>query len=298
MTKLKLGFVGLGAMGQAMVKKIIAAGFALQVYDLNQQALQQAEALGATPAQSLEDLGADKDLVLISVSNADLTEEVICAPGGLLSSMQASGIIVDLGTTPSAQCRELAARAEQHNKYFLDAPVSGSTPWAERGQLAMMVGGNKQAFTRVRPVLESFSDKIHYLGNSGKGQLLKLCHQLTFVATLTGLAEAIALAERNDLNTETVLSILADCVAPNHVIDFMMPLAAHNTFDQGQGTLKLGHKDIKAVLQSAEDSGIKLALAEMLNHYLDQAMTNGHEESDLFALVDMARKESYNNTLA
>ena len=296
MSELRLGFIGLGAMGQAMVNRILAAGFALQVYDRDQTVLLQAQAKGASSAQNIGELGADKDLVLVSVSNADLTEAVICAPDGLLASMRTGGIIVDLGTTPSAQCRKLAARAKQHGKYFLDAPVSGSTPWAELGELSMMVGGNENAFARARPVLASFSNKLHYLGKSGNGQLLKLCHQLTFVATLTGLAEAIAFAERNDLEAETVLRVLSDCVAPRHVIDFMLPLAKHESFDQGQGTLKLGHKDIQAVLQSAEEAGIKLPLAEVLNSYLDQAMSSGREEPDLFALVDMAREESYTNT--
>lgn len=295
MSDLKLGFIGLGAMGQAMVNRILAAGFALQVYDRDKTVLQQAQAKGASSAQNIGELGADKDLVLVSVSNADLTEAVICAPGGLLASMPTGGIIVDLGTTPSAQCRKLAVRAKRHGKYFLDAPVSGSTPWAELGELTVMVGGNESAFARARPVLASFSNKLHYLGKSGNGQLLKLCHQLTFVATLTGLAEAIAFAERNDLEAETVLRVLSDCVAPRHVIDFMLPLANRDSFDQGRGTLKLGHKDIQAVLQSAQDAGIKLPLAEVLNSYLDQATNSGREEPDLFALVDMAREEAYTN---
>lgn len=296
MNELKLGFVGLGAMGLAMAKRLNSAGYLLQAYDRSAEALNQAEVLGITVANTLAETGTGQGLVLISVSNADLMEQVITGAGGLLENMPPEGIIVDLGTTPYAQSRELASLARQHNKYFLDAPVSGSTPWAEKGHLAMMVGGDQQAFALARPVLERLSNKIHYLGESGKGQLAKLGHQLTFVATLTGLAEAIALAERHDIDAKTLLTVLNDCVAPGHVLDFMLPLAANNQFDHGQSTLKLGQKDIKAVLQSAENCGIKLALAEMLDTYLDQAMTRGFEKSDLFALIDMARQQIYQNT--
>ena len=295
MSDLKIGFVGLGAMGQAIVKRILGANFSLQVYDLNHEAIQAAEALGATPASNIANLARDKEIIFVSVSTGDLTEQVICAPDGLLSHMNSGGIIIDLGTTSNTQSREIAEQVERNGQHFLDAPISGSTPWADIGELAMMVGGQQEAFMRVRPVMESFSDKIHYLGKSGNGQLLKLCHQLTLVATLTGLAEAITLAERNELSAETVLNVLKDCVAPRHLIDFLMPLAKQGNFDQNQGTLKLVHKDIKAVLQSAEHAGLQLPLAETLHHYLDQAMEGDREESDLFALVEMARKESYNN---
>jgi len=157
----------------------------------------------------------------------------------------------------------------------------------------MMVGGDQSAYERVLPIFRSFANKIHYLGGSGNGQLLKLCHQLTFVSTITGLSEAIALAEAHGLKAKMVLDVLADCVAPRHVIDFMLPMAECERFDQGRGTLKLGHKDLQAVNKSAQDVNLELPLAEVLLGYMDKAMKEGWQEADLFALVDMARDEFY-----
>ncbi|MFT6624909.1 MAG: 3-hydroxyisobutyrate dehydrogenase-like beta-hydroxyacid dehydrogenase [Cycloclasticus sp.] len=295
MNSFQIGFIGLGAMGQAIVARILRAGYPITVYDLSEAAVNSAVSMGAKEAKNLKQLAASKELVFICVSHADITEQLVCEPGGLLDSMSEGGVIVDLGTTPPEQCRELAKKAASKGKVFLDVPISGSTPWAEAGSLAMMVGGDKPAYERVLPVLTSFADKIHYLGESGSGQLLKLCHQLTFAATLNGLSEAIALAERNGQNATTVLKVLSDCVAPNHVIDFMLPLAKNDTFDQGQGSLKLVYKDLQAVLRTAQEVDIKLPLAEVLSAYMIQAMEGGWEEADLFALVDMARNEFYSN---
>ena len=293
METFKIGFVGLGAMGQAIVSRIIQAQYSVAVHDLSQKAVNVALESGACSVEDSNEPGRDKNLVFLSVSNADIAEKLICEAGGLLDSMDEGGIIVDLGTTPSSQCRELAKEADARGKVFLDAPVSGSMPWAESGTLAMMVGGEQSAYKRIFSVLNSFANKIHYLGASGNGQLLKLCHQLTFVSTLTGISEAIALAEHHGLKAKTVLEVLGDCVAPKHVIDFMLPGADNERYDQGRGTFKLGHKDLQAVVRSAKDVDLQLPLADVLLSYMDKAMKNGWQEADLFALVDMARDEFY-----
>lgn len=293
MAEFKIAFVGLGAMGQAIASKIIQAEHAVQVHDLSKQAVEEMVEKGATSLEENVDLGTNKNLIFLSVSHADITEKLICDEGGLLDSMDEGGIIVDLGTTPSGQCRELAKLARIKGKVFLDAPVSGSTPWADAGTLTMMVGGDQTAYEQVLPILKCFASKIHYLGVSGNGQLLKLCHQLTFVSTITGLSESIALAEQNGIKAKAVLDVLSDCVAPQHVIDFMLPMAENERFDQGRGTLKLGHKDLQAVQKSAQDVDLQLPLAEVLLSYMDKAMKEGWQDADLFAMVDMARDEFY-----
>jgi len=291
MNSITIGFIGLGAMGQAMLGRLLQAGLSVDVYDLDDAAITDAVKAGAKKASSVASLAKGKNLVFVSVSHADITEKLLCEPNGLLETMEQGGIIVDLGTTPSPQCRHLAKIAQAKGMVFLDAPVSGSTPWAIDGELAMMVGGEEEAFEKIQPILKLFANKIHYLGDSGNGQLLKLCHQLTFVSTLSGISEAIALAERSGQSAQKVLEVLADCVAPKHVIDFMLPLAASGSFDQGRGSLKLLQKDFHAILSSSEDADIELPLSKVLSGYLDKAMNNGWQDSDLFALVDMARQE-------
>ena len=295
MENFRIGFIGLGAMGQPIVGRLLQGGYAVQVTDLSAELVASAKAAGATVAADSKALGVGKNLVFMSVSNATITEQIVSEPGGLLDSMDEGGIIVDLGTTPRNKCRELAAAAVARGKQFLDMPLSGSTPWALEGALAVMVGGDEDAFKRILPVLETFGDKIHYLGESGSGQLLKLCHQLAFMATLTGLSEAIAFGERNGQSAETVLKVLGDCVSPRHVIDFLLPMAEGSRFDQGDGSLKIFHKDLAAVLDSAEDTGITLALTERIYDYFDQAMTGGRESTSSFGVVQLARDEFYKN---
>ncbi|MBL4622218.1 MAG: NAD(P)-dependent oxidoreductase [Immundisolibacteraceae bacterium] len=288
-----IGFIGLGVMGQPIVARLVQAGHAVEVSDLSAEAVANAVAAGATAATNSSTIGAGKNLVFISVTNAAITEQIVCDPGGLLDTMDAGGIIVDLGTTPSPKCRELAQISTSKGKQFLDIPLSGSTPWAVNGTLASMIGGDRQAFDRIKPVIESFSDKINYLGESGSGQLLKLCHQLAFMSTLTGLAEAIALGERSGHSAATVLKTIGDCVSPRHVIDFMLPMAEADAFDQGGGSLAIGHKDLKAVLATAEEAGIRLPLTETVFGYFDKALTGGREKTDMFGVVQLARDEFY-----
>lgn len=295
MEVLNIGFIGLGVMGQPIVGRLLQAGYAVEVSDLSADAVATAVAAGATATSDSSPVGTGKDLVFISVTNAAITEQLVCDPGGLLDTMDEGGIIVDLGTTPRPKCRQLAAAAAAKGKQFLDVPLSGSTPWALEGTLAVMVGGDEAAYNRILPALETFGDKIHYLGGSGSGQLLKLCHQLAFMATLTGLSEAIALGERNGQSAETVLSVLGDCVSPRHVIDFLLPMAKSGSFDQGDGSLKIFHKDLTAVLDSAVDADITLPLTEKIRDYFDQAMIGGRESTSSFGVVQLARDEFYKN---
>ena len=295
---MKLGFVGLGTMGMPILEHLLAGGHDVVVFDVAEAAMRQAQQLGATPGRSVANAAHGAEVVFASVTNQVVLEEILLGPEGLLELMPPGSVIVDLGTTAAPKCREFAAAAAEKSIGFLDAPLSGSGPWAKSGKLAVMVGGDKAAFERCRPLLELFgaADKIFYLGESGSGQTAKLCHQLAFMGTLVGLAEAMALGERAGLTKSRVLEVIGACVSPRHVVDFLQPVVESEAYRQTDGGLAIFHKDLKAVLAMAQDLNFSAPLAETLFGYYEQALAAGRGDLNAFGAIQLAQEEFFSNS--
>ena len=295
---MKLGFIGLGTMGMPILEHLLTAGHEVAVYDVSTAAMQRAAQAGATLVEEVGDTARGAEVVFASVTNQTVLEEILCGPGGILQVMAPGSVIVDLGTTAAPKCREFAAAARDKQIGFLDAPLSGSGPWAKSGELAVMVGGDRAAFDRCRPLLELFGavEKIFYLGESGSGQTAKLCHQLAFMGTLVGLAEAMALGERAGITKSRVLEVIGACVSPRHVIDFLRPVVESETYRDTDGGLAIFHKDLKAVLAMADDLSFSAPLAKTLFGYYEQALQAGRGDLNAFGAIQLAEEEFFTNT--
>jgi 3-hydroxyisobutyrate dehydrogenase-like beta-hydroxyacid dehydrogenase len=174
---------------------------------------------------------------------------------------------------------------------YVDAPLSGSAPWAEAGTLAVMVGADPAAFETVKPLLETFGGSIFHLGPPGSGQIAKLCHQLAFMGTLVGLSEAVVLGERCGIDGVQLMDVLGACVSPRHVLDFYKPKLAARPFGEGPTGLGIFYKDLKAVREfSQQDAGLTLPLGEALLGLFQQAMEAGYKNFDPFGLSELIEK--------
>lgn len=297
-SEMKLGFIGLGTMGMPILEHLLAAGHEVTVFDISETAMADAKALGAQGVESAAAAAIRAEVVFASVSNQTVLEQLLLEAGGLLDVMDPGSVIVDLGTTAAPKCREFAAAAATREIGFLDAPLSGSGPWAKAGELAVMVGGDEASYERCRPLLELFggSEKIFYLGESGAGQTAKLCHQLAFMGTLVGLAEAMALGERAGLTKSRVLEVIGACVSPRHVIDFLQPVVESEAFRDTSGGLAIFHKDLKAVLAMAEDVEFSAPLAQTLFGYYEQALQAGRGDLNAFGAIQLAEEEFFKNS--
>lgn len=286
----RIGLVGLGTMGLPLVRHLLTAGYGVVAFDLDPAACQAAAEAGAGLADSAVTCARDAQLLLVSVSNQQITHELLVEQG-LFEEMGAGGLVVDLGTMEPAMCRELAGHARKHGVQFLDAPLSGSTPWAQAGTLTVMVGGEEEAFARCLPVFRTFGEHIHYLGGSGAGQTVKLCHQLAFMTLLATLGEAAALGEQAGISPGKVMEVLDHCVSPSHVMAFLRPQIASGDWLQPTGNLALGKKDLHAVLETASQRGLDLPLASQATALFDEAAAQ-EPQLNLFGVVDWARRRA------
>lgn len=288
---MRLGFVGVGVMGVPIVRHLVGAGHAVRAYDPSTPALEKAQAAGAHAAQSVGDAADGAQVVFVAVSNQDVLGEVLRQPDGIFERAAPGAVVVDLGTTAPPRCRAFAAEASAAGMNYVDAPLSGSAPWAEAGTLAVMVGAEPAAFQTVKPLLETFGGSIFHLGPPGSGQIAKLCHQLAFMGTLVGLSEAVVLGERCGIDGVQLMDVLGACVSPRHVLDFYKPKLAARPFGEGPTGLGIFYKDLKAVQEfSQQDAGLTLPLGEALLGLFQQAMDAGYKNFDPFGLSELIER--------
>lgn len=213
---MRVAFVGLGKMGLPMARRLVAAGHDLVGFDLDPS---RVAALGAPTADSPEEAADGADAVLVSLPSPAAVEEVLrrvalAVPPGALAA--------DLSTSPPGLSRSLAVELTMLD--LLDAPVSGGPRGAEAGTLTVMVGGSEEAFARALPLLESIGELVVRVGDHGAGQIAKLCNNLIAGATMTAIAEACAIAEREGIPAATLYELLTASTGDSRVLRNRFPL--------------------------------------------------------------------------
>lgn len=188
MNKEKIGFVGLGDIGEPMAMRILEAGFPLRVYNRTAAKTQPLTARGAQSAASAAELARECDIVFLCVSDTAAVEQVVFGPGGIAEGGRPGQLVVDLSTIHPVQTQEMAQRlAAGHGIAWVDAPVSGGPAGARAGTLAVMAGGGAEDVERVRPVLMSFAGRVTHMGPVGCGMATKACNQIGSAMPMTSL---------------------------------------------------------------------------------------------------------------
>jgi 3-hydroxyisobutyrate dehydrogenase-like beta-hydroxyacid dehydrogenase len=169
---LRIGFIGLGAMGLPMARNVLKAGFPLTVWARRPQSAEEIRSEGAGWADSPADLARGADVVITIVTNSPDVEELMTGAQGILTGAYDGLVVADMSTIAPSVSRDLADRAEEKGVGFLDAPVSGGTQGAQAGTLTVMAGGDAEAFERARPVLDAVGKNVFHVGPSGSGQVI------------------------------------------------------------------------------------------------------------------------------
>jgi 3-hydroxyisobutyrate dehydrogenase-like beta-hydroxyacid dehydrogenase len=206
--KPRLGFIGMGGMGSRMAARLLAAGYDVTVYNRHRERTRPLEERGAKVASEPRDLAAHADIVLSSLADDAALEEVMLWPGGALVSASPGTILIEMSTVSLALSHRLHDLARQGGVLVLDAPVSGTTTVAEKGELVIFVGGDKAAYERCLPVLQVLSRQAHYMGPAGAGIAMKLCANTLLGLGIQALAEAVALGLKAGLQRERLVEVL------------------------------------------------------------------------------------------
>lgn len=208
----RLGFIGLGAMGSRMAGRLLAAGYDLTVFNRRRERTRPLEQRGASSAPTPAAVARNAEIVLVSVADDAAAEAVIGGTDGALSAARSGAIIINTSTVSPGLSRGLSEAALVKGAFVLDAPVSGSTPQAEEGQLVIFVGGEQAAYERCRPILAVLGRESFYVGPAGAGSTMKLCVNALLGLGVQALAEAIALGLKAGLERDRFLDVLGSTV--------------------------------------------------------------------------------------
>ena len=251
---MKLGMIGLGAMGHAIAENILKAGHPLAVYDVRAEAYADLIGLGAAPVESLAEMGRTADCVFMMVNTFPQCQSVL---DGLLATMD-HGTVVNMGTIAMPQARQLAQTAAEHGVDMLDSPVSGGTAGAKAGTLTLMVSGPRAVFDRVKPVMDSFASNIALVGTEpGHGQAVKTINQLLVGVHMCATAEAFTLARKCGLDLQAVY----DIIRTSAIFENRGQFVIDRNFDT-RSTLQIQAKDTGIVCDTARAVGAPTLLAD------------------------------------
>lgn len=290
----KIGFIGLGTMGQHMAANLCRAGFDLIVYDVRTEAVQAAVRQGARAADSVGAVGRQSDIVISMLPNTPDVESIVLGERGLAHNPPAQRVIIDMSTISPAAVRTVASALAAQDIDFLDAPVSGGPVGAENAALTIMVGGARDAFDRILTVLRALGTTITHVGESGAGQTLKLCNQLVCGINIQAICEAFALARASGLDLNVLRDVLMGGSAGSWMLDKLGPgMIARDT--RAGFRIDLMLKDLKLVQELAFGLSVPLPATSLVtSQYLD---ARGHGEGGngnqaLFTVYDRMANQS------
>jgi 3-hydroxyisobutyrate dehydrogenase len=262
---LTIGFIGTGVMGSSMAGHLLDAGYPLHVYNRTKSKAEELLARGATWDRSPAALAPQCDVVFTIVGFPSDVEEVYLGGDGLLANAQPGTILVDMTTSTPELAERIANEAGERSCSALDAPVSGGDTGAREGTLSIMVGGPRETFDKVLPLLEHMGGNIVYQGPAGSGQHCKMCNQITIAANMLGVCEAMAYARKAGLDPQTVLASISKGAAGSWSLSNLAPRMIEGNYEPGF-YVKHFIKDMSIASESADamelsTPGLDLALS-------------------------------------
>ncbi len=281
---MRLGFIGLGAMGQPMALQLMRAGHQLSLWGRRRDRLQPLLDQGAMAFASPAELGRHAEMVLTMVTAGDDVAEVTLGPDGLIHGFSPGSVHVDMSTIDPQTARSIAGRLAVRGVAMLDAPVSGGVAAAKSGTLAIMVGGAAATFERARPVLAALGKTIVHVGGAGAGQVAKACNQMVMVATIEACAEAMRLAAASGVAPERVRAAMMGGAGGSTVLDVFGGRMTARDYQAGVEA-RLHHKDFGIVMREACRLGCPLPVGAQVWQQLNALMAHGWGGQDSASLI-------------
>ncbi len=272
-----VGFIGLGNMGGGMSANIQRAGYPMVVYDLREEAAKPLLEGGARLANSPAEVASLCDITLTSLPGPKEVESVSTGPEGVLEGMKLGGIYIDLSTSRPTLIREIEPKFRQKGCHVLDAPVSGGKSGAASGNLAVMVGGEREIFDRVKPILDSFGDKVFYAGSIGAGSVAKLVHNMIGHGVRQAIAEGLTLGVKAGVDAEA----LWECVRRGSLgrmsglHEGIARTVFTGEFDPPSFALELSRKDIGLATDLGREFNVPMPVANLAEQIAIQGMNRG-----------------------
>ena len=282
---MKVGFIGLGIMGFQMAGHLQASQHDLRVFNRSEEkSIKWIESFEGKSLKSLKDVAEFSDVIILCIGKDNDVRNVITAEKGLINNLKAGTIIVDHTTTSSELPIEMNNLLNPLDVQFIDAPISGGQAGAELGQLSIMAGGDKQAFSKINEVINNYAKFTKYMGKSGSGQLTKMVNQICIAGLIQALAEGINFSENVGLNSEDVLEVISKGAAQSWQMENRWQSMLQDEYDHGFA-VDLMKKDLEIVIDKANDSDINLEITKLINDFYTDIQDVGGGRWDTSSLL-------------
>jgi 2-hydroxy-3-oxopropionate reductase len=288
--KSTIGFIGLGIMGTPMSGHLLKAGYTLVVYDLVEERVQELVASGAAAARSCQDVAERSELIISMVPDSPDVEEAYLGAQGVLAGVRPGMLLLDMSTISPVTAVEVATAAKQKGCQMLDAPVSGGDVGAKKATLSIMVGGEREAFERAKPILELLGTPT-YCGPSGAGQTVKACNQIQVALNFIGMAEALVLGAKAGVDPAIVVKVLSAGYAQTRVMDVRGPRIIKGDFEPGFRSC-FHYKDLNIIRETARAYQCALPASALAHELFSAMLANGWGDLDHSAVIKVIEQLS------
>jgi 3-hydroxyisobutyrate dehydrogenase len=275
----EIGFIGLGAMGSPMSKNLIKKGYKLTVYDIIKERMEVSVNLGAQAASSSKEVAERSQVIITMVPSSPNVREVILGREGVIEGIKKGSVVIDMSTIDPLTTREIAKILLDKGVTMLDAPVAKGVSAAIAGSLAIFVGGERGVYEKCKDILSAMGTDIHYVGDIGAGEVVKIVNNLMLATTMCSLAEALVLGVKAGVEPEVLVNALSQgsgnsFVLENHVKNFVLK----GKFEKGVFPVDYMIKDLGLALVTGAGHHVPLYFGALASQAYELARAAGHSQ--------------------
>ncbi|MBZ5502659.1 MAG: NAD(P)-dependent oxidoreductase [Acidobacteriia bacterium] len=281
-----LGFIGLGVMGGEMVNRLLSKGHTVTGYNRTRAKAEWLIQKGMKWADSPRAVVAAADVTFSMVTNSAALQAIAEGPDGMLASLAPGKLLIDMSTVSPAFSRSIAAKVREKGADMVDAPVSGSVVTLQQGKLSVMVGGRKQTFERVKPLLDDIGPKVTYVGDNGQALVMKIATNLSLAVQMLAFSEGILLAEKSGIARETAVDVLVHSAVASPMVQYRGPFVLKLP-DEAWFNVNMMQKDMLLALELGRQVDVPMPTTAVANEFLTAARAMGLVQEDFAVVFDV-----------
>ena len=278
-----LGFVGLGVMGSEMVSRLLDKGHSITGYNRTRAKAERLIKKGMKWADSPREVATATDVTFSMVTNEKALGAVTEGPDGILSAITTGKFLIDMSTVSPGYSRALAAKVREKGADMIDAPVSGSVITLQEGKLSVMVGGRRETFDRLKPILDEIGPKVTYVGDNGLALSMKIATNLSLAVQMMAFSEGVLIAEKSGIKREVAVDVLVNSAVASPMIKYRGPFVLRMP-EEAWFDVNMMQKDMMLALDMGRALDIPLPTTAVSNEFLTAARGMGFAKQD-FAVV-------------
>ena len=286
-----LGFVGLGVMGGQMVNRLLGKGHIVTGYNRTRSKAQWLIDKGMRWADSPRAVAAAADVVFAMVTNSAAIAAVTDGPDGLIAGLRSGKIFADMSTVSPSMSRTVAAKVREKGADMVDSPVSGSVTTLQEGKLSVMVGGRRETFERIKPILQDIGPKVTYVGENGLALAMKIAVNLSLAVQMMAFSEGVLLAEKSGIARETAVDVLTHSAVASPMIQYRGPFVLQQP-EEAWFDVNMMQKDMLLAMEMGRQLDVPLPTTAVSNEFLTAARGMGMEKLDFACVFDVLARMS------